>query len=767
MSDDYIVDDTFRYSELTVPIIHEDKLIGVIDSEHPEKGYFSSTHLKILTTIASMVAIKIVQARHLENLIQRESRLDLIYSSTNDLIFLMSVDSNDEFRCVSANHAYLELTGRSPEDVIGKTIHEIWIEEKASFIVSQYKKAIETKKSVTYELNYSVRHQEKWVETRIKPVYDNNGHCIHLCGISRDVTASKKVKEELNEEREKYQTLFSKANDAIFILERDRIVECNDQTLKIFGRSRKELIGLSPHELSPDYQPDGKSSNREMDIVSFQWIHNKGDESTFTAEVRLSKFHIQNKEYSLAIVRDVSMRVEAEEKLIESKLRFELLFESSPNAIFIHDYEVIVNVNQAFLDQFGYQEKSQVIGKNALKTTVLEDDLHIVKKARKIQENQNFSFIPSIRLKRKDGSIFISETYISSLIIENKVHLQVISTDITERKQAEDVLKKSEKEYRALFENSLDGIYKSTPEGRFEAVSPALVDMLGYSSAKELMSIDIKKELYFSVADRYNITSNEEEPFKMKKKDGSVIWVEDHSFYQHDEQGIIKYNRGILRDVTAKKLKQEELLKLLNMTNDQNKRLQNFAHIIFHNIRSHSANLTSLIAFMEKAKSDQEKGDMFKMLKGSTEKLEETILNLNEIITVNQNLNKPSELKNLKKEVANTLKILTAELHDNEIQVKMSISSRIELNVIPAYLDSILLNLISNAVKYKRESVKAEVNISAYKKDGKVYLEIADNGMGIDLKQYADKIFGMYNTFHGNEDARGFGLYITKNQGKQ
>jgi K+-sensing histidine kinase KdpD len=84
--------------------------------------------------------------------------------------------------------------------------------------------------------------------------------------------------------------------------------------------------------------------------------------------------------------------------------------------------------------------------------------------------------------------------------------------------------------------------------------------------------------------------------------------------------------------------------------------------------------------------------------------------------------------------------------------------------VIPAYLDSILLNIISNAIKYKSDERELVLAIKAKSENGKTLLSIKDNGIGVDLEKNAEKLFGMYQTFHGNKDARGFGLYITKNQ---
>lgn len=636
LNEDYITDDQWRFSEITIPIIHENELIGVIDSEHPEKNFFQPIHLNILTTIASMVAIKIVQARHLENLEAREKSFDLIYSSTNDLIFLMEVEPNNTYRCVSVNRAYLELTGKEKNQVIGKTVEDIWDPKRAKIILSYYQEAIETRKPVTYQIEFGTGEDSIIVETKITPVFDYRGRCTNLSGISRDITAAKQARDELRQEREKYQTLFSKANDAIFILKDDVIIECNDITTKVFGRGRSDLIGRKPHELSPEFQPDGQRSDRDVPIGNFEWLHTKGDGSLFTVDVALTQLSFGNGQYVQAIMRDITERIEAEE-----------------------------------------------------------------------------------------------------------------------------ILRTSEKRYRTLFENSLDGIYKSTPEGKFVEVSPALVSMLGYDSEEELLAINIKDDLYFKHEDRYKHRNQ----YRLKKKDGSEIWVEDHGFYQYDEDGNKIFHQGILRDVTAKNQKQKEMQNLLDVTSDQNKRLQNFANIVSHNIRSHSANLTSLVSFMEITTDEEERKRMFQMLKNSTSQLEETIMNLNEIITVNQNLNKPIEERNLLEEVQKCLQVLNLEILESGVTIKIKIPSELVVRIIPAYLDSILLNLIGNAVKYRKSKGKAIIKITAKAlKRGEVRVRIADNGLGIDMAAHGDKVFGMYKTFHDNEDARGFGLYITKNQ---
>lgn len=124
-------------------------------------------------------------------------------------------------------------------------------------------------------------------------------------------------------------------------------------------------------------------------------------------------------------------------------------------------------------------------------------------------------------------------------------------------KKQRDIIKSLQKEdnnYRKLFENSIDGIYKSTPEGKFIEVSPSLVNMLGYHSKEELLGIDIKTELYFDTEDRKNIIkqldSDKIKEYRIRKKDGSSIWVEDYGKNLTDENGSVIYYEGIIHDVT-------------------------------------------------------------------------------------------------------------------------------------------------------------------------------------------------------------------------
>ena len=169
-----------------------------------------------------------------------------------------------------------------------------------------------------------------------------------------------------------------------------------------------------------------------------------------------------------------------------------------------------------------------------------------------------------VTLTKKDGSEVLVSVTGAKIIYNQKPAIEFVFDDITERKSAEEKLRQSVERYQSLFDRMLDGMYRSTHEGRFVDVNAAFVKMFGYSSKQEMLDItDIKKELYFSPEERgshlLDTGQEEVEAYRMRRKDGSEIWVEDHGHYVHDKQGNIIYHEGMLRDVTERRLIEQGL----------------------------------------------------------------------------------------------------------------------------------------------------------------------------------------------------------------
>ncbi|MEH6681932.1 MAG: PAS domain-containing protein [Sediminicola sp.] len=225
-------------------------------------------------------------------------------------------------------------------------------------------------------------------------------------------------------------------------------------------------------------------------------------------------------------------------------------------------------------------------------------------------------------------------------------------------------------------------------------------------------------------------------------------------------KGII----GFSLDISESKQKEAEMRDLINVTSLQNKKLINFAHIISHNLRSHTANFSMLLDFLVQENDEMEKKKIIGMLTSASDNLLETLDNLNEVVAISTNVGLEKHPVHLNSKIRAVQENLMAFLLHNNATIINMVPDEVYVKAIPAYLESILMNFITNSIKYKDPSRDPVIKISTQSHNDHIILSIADNGLGLDLKKYGSKLFGMYKTFHNNSDARGMGLYITKNQ---
>lgn len=247
--------------------------------------------------------------------------------------------------------------------------------------------------------------------------------------------------------------------------------------------------------------------------------------------------------------------------------------------------------------------------------------------------------------------------------------------------------------------------------------------------------------------------------FHYPDKQNQKFWLELNITPVFNENGICSRFIGIGRDITATRKKEMELKELLEVTSQQNNKLLNFTHIVSHNIRSHTSNLLMVLDVIENTNDTNEKLTLIDMFKEGTEKLAETVENLNEVITIQKNININKTSVHLKSEIEKVI-----VLFQNKIAITHDIPNDLNINVIPAYLENILQNLLSNAIKYQSPERIPRLEISYQNNNNYHTILFKDNGLGINTEKHKHKLFGMYKTFHGNDDAKGIGLFIVKNQ---
>ncbi|MFA9392832.1 MAG: PAS domain S-box protein [Prolixibacteraceae bacterium] len=265
---------------------------------------------------------------------------------------------------------------------------------------------------------------------------------------------------------------------------------------------------------------------------------------------------------------DITTRKQFEDTLSNERLLLRTVIDNIPDSIYCKDLDSRKTlVNQAELNYMGVQHESEVLGLNdfdsfpkELAEKFFADDQMVIKSGIPVYNREEYLF-------NKDGQKrWLLTSKLPLRDMDNQIiGLVGIGRDITSRKRAEEALKESALVYRNLVEKMPDGVYKSTHEGKFIEVNPAMVQMLGYDSKEELLSININSQLYFKPDERISLTLLEKLQdlgiFRLKRKDGTELWAEDHGWYVLDDEGKILFHEGVIRDVTDRK-RTEDLLRI-------------------------------------------------------------------------------------------------------------------------------------------------------------------------------------------------------------
>ena len=230
------------------------------------------------------------------------------------------------------------------------------------------------------------------------------------------------------------------------------------------------------------------------------------------------------------------------------------------------------------------------------------------------------------------------------------------------------------------------------------------------------------------------------------------------------ENGEIVGFLCIATDISKLKNAEAELSSVMILTQEQNARLKNFAHIVSHNLRSHSSNLGMLLDLFKKDHPEFENDMIIGLLDKASGNLAETIEHLNEVVLVNTTVNETLKSVSLNTSLEKVIESVSAIIKRDNVKILNKLNEDTHVKGIPAYIESILLNFITNAIKYRSPERDAEVSLYSENSEEFIKLTIEDNGLGIDLKKHGRKLFGMYKTFHQHKDSRGIGLFMTKNQ---
>ncbi len=233
--------------------------------------------------------------------------------------------------------------------------------------------------------------------------------------------------------------------------------------------------------------------------------------------------------------------------------------------------------------------------------------------------------------------------------------------------------------------------------------------------------------------------------------------------YTQREITLLKVFGQLLVNIRMRTQKQLELQQLLETATDQNERLKEFSFMTSHNIRASVANL---LALTEMIKAEPDNLEYFEMMEATTQKLDTTISNINHLLNFEKEINQQDKKPcNLSETVHRVIDLNNQIIKERQVVLQVDVSQDLWIRAIPAHLDSIFHNLLTNAIKYGTTEQSKIIKIQARADRETVVTEVQDYGLGIDMERFRDKLFQLGSRLHvSSAEGQGLGLYMTKNQ---
>jgi diguanylate cyclase (GGDEF)-like protein/PAS domain S-box-containing protein len=435
----------------------------------------------------------------------------------------------------------------------------------------------------------------------------------------RETTDRKAAEAAIRESEARYRTLVEHAPEAIVVLDMDanRFVECNENAVRFFKMTREELLASGPEAISPPLQADGTPSfgiarghmDRALagDAPTFEWLHRDALGHDIPCEVRLVRLPSSGRRLIRGSITDITERKRMEvlaagERRVFERVTghadlnatLEAITETAEKvtadaictiSVFVVDTNELQHVAGLRLpDVFLHANRRLEVGprngscaaaiflqRQVIVAEISRDALWEFKREPAIEAGLRACWSTPIRASdgRMLGTVALYFREPRSPLrrdFELMSRLTALAAIAIERKRSEDALRRSEAQYRSLFENVIEGVYRSTVEGRFEAVNPALVEMLGYASIDDVLAIARTGDVYANEAERAQILADlhrdgvvRQAESQLRRLDGTLVTVVENARVIRNAQGDITGYEGTITDVTVRKRAEVQL----------------------------------------------------------------------------------------------------------------------------------------------------------------------------------------------------------------
>lgn len=571
---------------------------------------------------------------------------------------------------------------------------------------------------------------------------------------------------------------------AIVVLDSARdIVYANEHTSQLLKAPVSEIVGKSSDHFKVKVNPGvsfdrfnevHRTGNHKLLFMDLQTI----DGGSIETEITLIPITSKEKQYSLVIIKDVIAKNMSENRLKRSERNLSVFIQNAPVSIAMFDKNMnFMACSKKYLEDWwvGYDkiDIDDIVDKNHYEIFKDVTDgwkrIHYRALEGETLVNEKEKFIKSDG-KEEWLRWHIQPWYSSG----KKIGGVILFTEfITARHRAEETLRKIQANLNVAQRVSQVGSWDWDIETNELFWSEQYYRLLGeepgsfkpdLQKAQSYIHQDDKEKVLNALDDVVQ-TGN---PYSLENriitKTGEVKYTNIRGERIIDEQtGKVKVI-GALQDITAKKEAEKELIKLTKDLSKSNEELRQFAYMISHDLRAPVVNLDALLKFYNDENTTvTDKAVIMEKVIKSANQLKTTLNDLINLVSAKNDKADKDEKLGFKETVVKIMQRLETQIHEANATISTDFSQAPEVITKKTVLESIVQNLLSNALKYRGDN-DAVIKISTEKSDSYITFTITDYGAGIDLETYGDKVFGMYQRFHENMDGKGLGLYLIKSQ---
>lgn len=656
------------------------------------------------------------------------------------------------------NPAILKITGFSREEAMGKPFLAFVAPPYREWVAESYRRRMSGQPlKARYEVEILAKDGNS-VPVEVDAQLISFGGKPADLAMLRDIRERKQAELLLRQSEERYRTLVENSIQGVLVVQDFRIVYCNQACADIFGGSVSELLSFSPQQVRAMIHPEdqGLVWGRYMARLTgepvparYEYRGIRKDGTIAWLEMLATRVVYNGKPAIMGTVIDITERKKAEEALRRSEEMYRSLVETLPGGVVLTDANGIVSfASRGMLELLGNPEESAVVGHSPLEWIAREHQEKARANIAAVLSGASRGYHSEYLMLKKDGTPFWVETH-SSAVRDGKgqvIGVMAIVHDITSRKRMEEELKESEERYRSLFQNSVEAVFTSDLGGRITAGNRALEELTGYT-LEELYRIDWKSMVSPAsvepILKAYNKVFSTHEPigdiiYEIVRKDGEKRITQGFVAPLRKEGKIVGF-QGTARDVTERRLAQQELERSREQLRNLARRIEAAREgertLIAHELHDEMAQiLTALkmdLSWLRK-ELPGDQGALHKRVESMSKLVDNAIQQVKGIVVKLR----PSVLDDLG--LAAALEWQASEFQDRTgIACRAHISPR-DVAVDPAVATALFRIAQEALTNVARHAEATEVRIRLWRKAGKLFLQVKDNGKGISKEKLAD-----------------------------